>query len=217
MSHLKLTPSLWYVYNKCANSETEDWSEFQACLDLAPIPSTPAMQAGIDFENAVREWQRVARCSPLTNSVVGFPTPATDCARIVGDALYQQRVWREIIIDGQPYIVSGIIDWLGRDKVIDLKYTGWYQGGMDFILNKNIGHLAYTYCTDIDDFMYLISDGKKVYQEHYHVNDRARNAGALIEKVTPMLECIHRVPSFRDSYLTKWLCNPMDYEGKVLG
>ena len=205
MSHLKLTPSLWSSWNYYKEDEDAQYQNLLDTLNLVIKPPTEAMQRGIDFENEVRGVQ-LAEQSQLESLAI-------TCADVIQEMLYQQRVFKELIIDGQPYIVSGIIDWLGRDQIIDLKWTGKYEWGK--YLTGNIGHLAYTYCTGIPDFKYLVCDGSAVYHEDYSASSEMSNAAALIEKFSAMLADIHRIPEFREAYLTKWICTPLEYESKV--
>ena len=82
--------------------------------------------------------------------------------------LEQAKLYKNISVNGINYLLYDVLDWLGSGIIYDIKYKekiGNYNVGDYF---DNTQHR--TYFALVDDaykFVYLISNGSRVYQEAY--------------------------------------------------
>ena len=152
MNGFLITPSLYTSWKYWMDSDDEGMASILNTLNKAELVKTPAMQAGIDFEDNIR---KVCEGTPSEDFCV------MEVAEIVCGGMWQQRISREL--DGD--LVYGIADVIKRDTIFDIKRVNQYELGK---YESSIQHLIYMYSTEIPNFRYLISDGKEVYEEAYH-------------------------------------------------
>lgn len=69
-------------------------------------------------------------------------------------ALYQPFVCKEC----EGYMLLGFCDFINRDTIYDLKFVSQYEIGK---YNDSVQHLIYLYCTDMQNFEYVIGCGKR--------------------------------------------------------
>lgn len=94
-----------------------------------------------------------------------------------------------------PVEIYGYVDYLQRDRLIDLKTTSKYTFPK---YNNGFQHLAYPFCmnqqgNDISCFQYLVTDTNHVYLETYHWNDQM--AQQMLDPLNGLLDFIS---TFRD-------------------
>jgi hypothetical protein len=147
-----ITPSLYSAWKYWKDSEDSGKEDLLDTLNKAEKRKSPAMQAGIDFENAIR---LVCKGGTSEDFCV------LEAADIVKDGLWQQRISREL--DGD--LAYGIADVIRRNTIFDIKRVYKYDLGK---YEGSIQHLIYMYATGIPNFEYVISDGNEVYVESYH-------------------------------------------------
>jgi hypothetical protein len=167
-----LTSTLYSAWKYWKDSEDAGEKEMKDLLDTlnkVKKERSPAMQMGIDFENAVR--------SVCDGTGVSGDFCVLDAAEIVKGGLWQQRVSREL--DGD--LAYGIADVIRRNTIFDIKRVFKYDLGK---YEGSIQHLIYMYATDIPNFEYVISDGQEVYAEAYHWETRSLET--LKERISEM-------------------------------
>lgn len=151
-----ITPSLLnsarYYYTYQAESEEQDAAsraEWLATLRREKRPPNEAMQAGIDFEDSVRNC-----------SFTEEPEPVRAIAEIVKGGMWQEVVKREL----GSYLLYGRTDVILRDTVYDIKYTSNYDLGK---YQDSAQHPLYMFCSGLPHFAYLISNGREWWREDY--------------------------------------------------
>ena len=152
MNGFLITPSLYSSWKYWMGSENEGMASILDTLNKVEIAKSPAMQAGIDFEDNIRK---------VCEGIISDDLCVTEIAEIVSGGMWQQRISRELEGD----LVYGIADVIKRDTIFDIKRVNQYELGK---YESSIQHLIYMYATEIPNFKYLISDGKEVFEEAYY-------------------------------------------------
>lgn len=153
--------------------EAQARKEFLQTLNREKFPPTPAMQAGIDFENRV-----FAACKgePDDSEVV------RELAEICAGGHWQARVMAQM--DG--FLLYGKADVIKMDTIIDIKRTKSYDLGK---YQKSAQHRIYLYCTKLPRFSYLVSDERSWWREDYFNHDGIeQEIRQLIRNFTSYLE-----------------------------
>ena len=189
METLKITPSLYNSFYWCMKLE-KPLTEFVDTLLRKPRESNEAMQAGIDFENAVEKFCETGllpfesvQNGYIENEDVGViethndisenEKKYNDCvvevANMVKGGYWQETVSKIVKIPEYDFNINltGRTDVIGFDVINDIKFVKQYEIGK---YQAGIQHLIYMYCADIEKFRYIISDGKAVYVEDYNFN-----------------------------------------------
>lgn len=121
--------------------------------------SSPSMDAGIAFENAVV----LAIKGKFQTDDEVYNDCVKECAEFCKGAIYQYHVKREL----GGFMLHGVIDFLKGNRIIDLKTCRTYELGK---YTGRFQHKVYLYCLrhlEIDNFTYLVSDFSDVYREDY--------------------------------------------------
>lgn len=197
MERYLITPSLhdaWLWYIKL-DDKTD--AEFLATLRKEPFAPSEAMQKGIAFEDAVLAYTKEG----------GFPDDASpeyiDCIRQIGDivagGLWQERAGKDVILDGVHYILYGKADVVKRNWLYDIKYTTNYEIGKYLM---KIQHPVYMSLFCLQNFGYLITDGRNFYREDYFW--QADSEVKMLGELQEMMAFIYSVPEFKAAYLEHW-------------
>jgi hypothetical protein len=174
---------LWKYWKE---NEDAGKKEIMDVLNKVKKEKTPAMQAGIDFENAVRI---------VCNGGVSEDFCVLDAAEIVHGGMWQQRIRREL--DGD--LLYGIADVIRRNTIFDIKRVFKYEVGK---YEWSIQHLIYMYATGIENFDYVISDGGAVYTETY--NWEAGSLEKLKERIFEMKDSFLADDEMSAAFKTHW-------------
>jgi hypothetical protein len=173
MSGFLITPSLYSAWRYWKDSEDSGKEEILDTLNKVEKKKSPAILAGIDFENNIRG---VCDGTAVTDDFC-----VMDAVEIVEGGLWQQRISREL--DGD--LVYGIADVIRRNTIFDIKLVSKYDLGK---YESSIQHLIYMYATGIPQFDYVISDGHEVYVETYHWG--AMSLDILRERISEMKDSL---------------------------
>ena len=144
--------------------------EFAEMVRREPRPMTEACQRGIDFERLVcancndegeEEFKRIIEGYYSDKGASGFVLEqAVHVANSVANACkggdQQVRLMRDVVFGGETYHLFGYADIVFPDKIIDIKTTGKYTEGYNYV--KRSQHYLYSYCTGINTFEYLVAD-----------------------------------------------------------
>jgi hypothetical protein len=117
-----------------------------AILSRKETETTPAMQAGQDFENEVMQGEH------------------PEIVEIINGGIYQQCLFKEF----QGYLLFGYADLVKDFKIYDFKATNNYEIGK---YRKGTQHLIYPYCAEIDEFEYIVKCGLHIFYEPYTRDD----------------------------------------------
>ena len=228
MSYL-ITPSLYYSYwyyketdfdgvyidaDSAKKAEEKALADWLNTLNKVKTLPTPAMQAGIDFENAVYEMD--VNFSHITEDEEGTPYlngekilyPAAyalkeeerkcayDFAKIVNGGIWQYSLIKK---EGN-FTLYGRADVIKGNTIYDIKRVSSYDVGK---YQESIQHLLYMECSSLEHFRYLICDGKNTYEEYY-----GKDAGThdiLMGKINTMVDWINSVPEFAKPFNKYWI------------
>ena len=193
--------SAWAYMFDCAEGREEAAREdFERTLRREKGETTDAMQAGIDFENAV-----YAEADGLPREDTNWEQGVKEVASIIRGSQVQVKLSRTITVDSEEYLVYGVLDALKAGTIFDVKFTS-KGGGLkenDFY-GKYLSspqHPFYFYLVpEAREFRYLLSDGKDTYIETYHPAE-CRNAESIIrEFITSIKEM-----GYLDTYKKHWV------------
>ena len=193
MSYL-ITPSLysevaWYQF-----LEGKTKKDMLDTLNKVEIEPNEAMIKGRQFEDDIYDCTQ------------GKPTPDGEygrCVAEIADTVYggnwQETVSSWITVNGIDFLLYGRTDVIKRDWIYDIKFGKNYDIGK---YQYSIQHDLYMYCTGLQKFAYLISNGKEVWREDYFWYDstEAYFRSALMD----MTEFIFSDDEFRDAYIANW-------------
>ncbi len=193
-----ITPSLYNAYtyyaktnfeiygDKAADIEAKALQDWLNTLNKVKTPTTEILQRGIDFENAVHA---------ITEDYPVEHENAAGVAEVVKGGMWQVKLSKNI----GNYVLYGIADVIKRDTIYDIKRVTSYDCPK---YEQSIQHLIYMECSGLDNFEYLISDGKNLYREYYH-KDRD-NLNKLIGRIDNMVGFIRQNDEFNQAFETNW-------------
>lgn len=200
--------SAWaYMFDCFEGNEENAKAEFERVLRREKGVPTEAMQAGIDFEKAVYE------------EAAGLPRPTTKwepgvraVAKIIRGAQVQVKLSRPIEVDGEQYLVYGILDALKAGTIYDVKFRvkslcpGSDANGNNDIYGKYLNspqHPFYFYLVpEAQKFLYLVSDGEDIYIEPYYPNE-CRSAGEIIREFIRSIIELGYWNTYREHWVAK--------------
>lgn len=203
---LLITQSLvaaWaYMFDCAEGQEEEARAEFERTLRRERGETTEAMQAGIDFENAVY------------SEAAGFPQDTTrwgggvkKVADIIRGAQVQVKLSRRITVDGEEYLVYGILDALMAGTIYDVKYTTARGGlgGRDFYgkyLNSPQHPFYFYLAPEALEFKYLVSDGDEVYIETYRPEE-CRSAEEVVREFVSSIKDLGYLDVYKENWVAR--------------
>jgi len=165
--------------------------DFLDTLNKVKFEPTPAMQAGIDFENEVEKY------------TLGDSETKSECVIEFGELLigsiWQEKVRRELKIGEFDLLLYGRTDAIKRNTVYDVKFTKNYTVGK---FESSIQHWLYLYCSRLKEFEYLVSNGKANYVEFYTWSENSLEL--LSGRIADMLQDIFADKEFKESFIKNW-------------
>lgn len=143
---------------KAVEAELKARQELLDYLWRKPKEQSQAMLDGVAFEKLVCDiadgvyTEDDAKKSSFES--------AQRVAEIIKGAVRQEHL--EMKLDG--HIVHGFADFIKGDTIIDTKFSKSYELGKYW---KSIQHLVYMHAGGIENFDYIISNGKTEFKESY--------------------------------------------------
>jgi len=139
----------------------DGWESFLRTLNREKTPPTEAMLNGTQFENLVNSVLNGEHLDPDHKWYKGVMKMAT----YVYGSQQQVNLFRDITVDGQDYLMHGVLDYLRNGVVYDCKFSKSYH------LNKYLDTSqtpVYLYLVpEAKRMEYVISDGTYMYREIY--------------------------------------------------
>lgn len=190
--------SSWNYLMTCRDECKDDaLTDFLNTLNRVPKETTPEMQNGIDFENAV-----YATAAGLAPSRPAWEKGIRAVAEIIKDAPVQVKAQRELSVHGMDLLVFGIMDALKAGVIYDVKFLNKGFGSVE-LAGKYLDspqHPAYFYIEpDAYEFQYLVSDGQDLYVEKY-TPSITRPFPEISEEFLAYLDAMNLL----DTYKEKW-------------
>ena len=175
-----LIGSWLYQFNCGDEQEEEARADFLRTLRKEPKETTEAMQNGIDFENEVYKIVHGVPRSPHAKWEGGIQAVAT----VLRGAQTQVKASRVLQLDGEEFLVYGILDALRAGVIYDVKFSNKAFGSTDLAGKylESPQHPAYFWIVpEAYEFRYLVSDGVDLYVETYAKADTPPIANIIRE------------------------------------
>jgi hypothetical protein len=176
-----------YGENANIRSDEQIRNDFILTLKRERTAPNEAMKKGLEFEKSIQDQ----KFDP--------DSPQAIIHEIVKEGIWQESCKKDINVDNQDYLLYGRIDVIKRDWIYDIKYTGSYELGK-FL--DSIQHRLYMYCTGIDKFAYLISDGKQFWREDYKAT--SVNEYEIKEEIREFRHYLKNDPELEQLFLNNW-------------
>ena len=141
----------------------DGWDDFLSTLHREKKPPTQAMLDGTRFENV------------LNNVLKGEAIPAdhewasviTEMSKDLQGAQQQVVLFSDCEVNGQPFLLHGVLDYLREGHIWDCKFTKNYHLNKYFWEGTSQTSMYLALAPEARDFTYIISDGNYVYRERY--------------------------------------------------
>ena len=141
----------------------DGWDDFLSVLHREKKPPTQAMLDGTRFENV------------LNNVLNGEAIPAdhewvsviAEMSKDLFGAQQQVTLFQDCEVNGQQFLLHGVLDYLRAGRIWDCKFTKNYHLNKYFWEGTSQTAMYLALVPEARDFTYIISDGKYVYRERY--------------------------------------------------
>ena len=161
-----LLESWRYCFSCYEGYEDEAYADFLKTLRREPSETTEAVMNGLTSED---RCYRAAEGKTI-RSDAKWREGALKVADIIRGAQVQVPISRPIEVDGQSFLLKGVLDALKAGVIYDVKFLTKSLGSAD-VYGKWLNctqHPAYFYLVpEAREFQYVGSDGEDVYVETY--------------------------------------------------
>ena len=159
-SKVRITQTLLSSF-EWAFKKDDGYEDFLRTLNREKTPPTKAMLDGIRFENCLN--------SVLNGEVISedheWYTPITEMSMELWGSQQQVTLFKETQIEGQIFLLHGVLDYLRAGHIWDCKFSKTYH--LNKYLNVPQTSMYLSLVPEAFDFTYIICDGKYVYRERY--------------------------------------------------
>ena len=186
-----LLNSWLYIY-KADNG----WEDFLSTLNLQSRPKTKAMLDGIKFENIIN----ACLDGQELDTALEWADPISKLLPVLQDSQKQVMVFKDIVIDGVPFVLHGVLDFLKAGVIYDTKFSKTYKVGK--YLESPQHPMYFELIPEAYEFQYLICDGKYVYTETY----RPDEVESIEVKIRQFMNFLDR-ENLVDTYCKLWKTN----------
>ena len=141
----------------------DGWEDFLSTLNRERKPPTKAMLDGTRFENclnSVLDGEKI----PQDHE---WYAPVTEMSMELWGCSQQVVLFQECVVDGQMFLLHGVIDYLRAGRIWDCKFTKNYHLNKYFWDGTAQTSMYFALVPEALDFTYIISDGTWVYRERY--------------------------------------------------
>ena len=187
-----------YMYDCHEGFEDDAYESFLKTLRREPEEPTEAMQNGLEFEDRV---YRLANGGTL-RSDAKWQNGAKMLAELIKGAQIQVPLQRTIEVDGETYLLKGVLDALKAGIIYDVKFLNKSMSGVD-VYGKYLNcsqHPAYFYLVpEAREFKYLVSDGDDVYIEAYS-REQTRHISEFIHDFLEDMRAKGLMDVFREAW-----------------
>lgn len=161
---LRITQSLLSSFDWVFRKD-DGYDSFLKALNREKEPPTEAMLDGIKFENVLNNVLK-GETMPDDHEWHGV---ITEMAEELRGAQQQVVLFSETEVDGQPFLLHGVLDYLREGHIWDCKFSKMYgsNGKVNKYLTSPQTPMYFALVPEARDFTYIISDGKYVYREKY--------------------------------------------------
>ena len=159
-SKVRITQSLLSAWEWSFKTD-DGWDDFIATLNREKKQPTQAMLDGIRFENCLNN---VLKGEPIYQDNEWYNVMVEMSCELQG-AQQQVSLFQDCEVDGQPFLLHGVLDYLREGHIWDCKFSKTYH--LNKYLTSPQTPMYLSLVPEARDFTYIISDGKYVYREKY--------------------------------------------------
>ena len=159
-SKVRITQSLLSAWEWSFKTD-DGWDDFIAALNREKKQPTQAMLDGIRFENCLNN---VLKGEPIYEDNEWYNVLVEMSCELQG-AQQQVSLFQDCEVDGQPFLLHGVLDYLREGHIWDCKFSKTYH--LNKYLTSPQTPMYLSLVPEARDFTYIISDGKYVYREKY--------------------------------------------------
>ena len=159
-SKIRITQSLLSAWEWSFKTD-DGWDDFIAALNRDKKQPTQAMLDGIRFENCLNN---VLKGEPIYQDNEWYNVLVEMSCELQG-AQQQVSLFQDCEVDGQPFLLHGVLDYLREGHIWDCKFSKTYH--LNKYLTSPQTPMYLSLVPEARDFTYIISDGKYVYREKY--------------------------------------------------
>lgn len=141
----------------------DGWDDFLSTLNREKKQPTKAMLDGTRFENVLNS---TLNGEPLYPEHEWFKVITEMDAELQG-AQQQVVLFQDTVVNDQPFLLHGVLDYLRAGRIWDCKFTKNYHLNKYFWEGTSQTAMYLSLVPEARDFTYIISDGKYVYREKY--------------------------------------------------
>lgn len=163
-SKFRITQTLLSSYQYIFKME-DGYESFLKTLRREKSPPTKAMLDGQQFENIINA---VLDGAPMDASHEWYEPISEIVPELMG-AQKQVTLFKDITVNGVPFLLHGVLDFLKAGVITDTKFSKTYSVGK---YRDSPQHPMYfALAPEAYEFRYTISDGKWVYREAYRPDE----------------------------------------------
>ena len=141
----------------------DGWDDFLSVLHREKKPPTKAMLDGTRFENVLNS---VLNGETITADHEWYSVIA-EMSKCLQGSQQQVTLFRDCEVNGQPFLLHGVLDYLLAGSIWDCKFTKNYHLNKYFWEDTAQTAMYLALVPEARDFTYIISDGNYVYRERY--------------------------------------------------
>lgn len=160
MPKIRLTQSLISSYQWIFKKDS-GYEEFLQALNREKKQPTQAMLDGQRFESVLNS---VLNGEPIYMDNEWYD-PLIEMAYELQGAAQQVVLFRDLRVDGEDFLIHGVLDYLREGLVWDCKYSKSYT--LNHYLDSPQTSFYMYLVPEARQFRYIICDGKYVYRETY--------------------------------------------------
>ena len=175
----------------------DGYEDFLKTLNREKSPPTKAMLDGQKFENCVNnvlDGAEISEDHEWYNAVI-------EMSQYLVGSQQQVVLFRETVVDGQLFLLHGVLDYLRAGVIYDCKFSKNYH--LNKYLSSTTQHSLYlALVPEARRFEYLSSDGTWVYKEIY--------PREIVDPIEPSLRQFMAYLKKHDlwkTYIEKWRVN----------
>lgn len=171
----------------------DGWEDFLKALNREKSPPTTAMLDGIRYENCLNN---VLKGEPLYMGNEWY-NPLMEMSSELQGAQQQVVLFKDIVVDDQPILLHGVLDYLREGHIWDCKFSKTYH--LNKYLDSPQTPMYLALVPEAFDFTYIVTDGKYVYRERY-----PRDIVPPIEPTIKQFLDFIRKYNLYQTYVEKW-------------
>lgn len=194
-SRLRITQSLLSAWMWSFKLEG-GYDSFLKTLHREKEPPTTAMLNGQRFENIING----ALDGALLDPTLEWYKPISEIVPELKGAQKQVVLFKDITVNGVPFLLHGVLDFLKAGVIYDTKFSKTYSMGK--YIDSPQHPMYFALVPEAYKFQYTISDGTWVYRETY-TPDQIEPIEHTISRFMDFLDKQNLVQIYVDHWSTK--------------